>query len=196
MEFAATLLAPRGVPLMVAYSSQPLNMGVITSPEFLSPLDASFLLPGEGDFAVPGDKQQVAMIIETLLNAKVQHLFALGELFGPRCFEAMRKKFLTGLPISGGFARQKTAAAQAQGGGAVELLKARLHWRDSTEEIIWVRETGAPLVVWAALAGDDKAMAELLALPGGAGRQDVNVSLRVPLAALNLTEGMTPLHRK
>ena len=104
LEFLSALLARnnRDLPIMVL-------KGPEAVPEFVIPVDALMLLPGDGDFTccwrnhtfagvrVPCDKLKIALILEQMNRTKVRHLFHEKRLFMARFFACIEHWLTRGL---------------------------------------------------------------------------------------------------
>jgi ankyrin repeat protein len=104
LEFLSALLARnnRDLPIMVL-------KGPEAVPEFVIPVDAMMLVPGEGDFTccwrnhtfagvkVPCDKLKIALILEQMNRTKVRHLFHEKRLFMARFFACIEHWLTRGL---------------------------------------------------------------------------------------------------
>ena len=193
MEYIAASLVRRPVSIIVMTSNE-------ADLEFMSGEDFIRLVAGEGSFTcclrnhdfgkgpVPCDKVKVHMVIEALVDDKVEHLHSMHDIIGARCFTAFRRTLLRGLPTPPVEAESARDMANGQGVLAVTQLQQLLRWRRANVESAWVAKTGLSLLFLAAAMDDLPAVEELLR--NGA---NPNTQTKVKYTTLLLKEE-TPLY--
>ena len=185
MEYVASFLAREDIPLMVISNQH-------KAPEYFNPCDVMKLPAAKGIFTVPDDKNNVLRVLHTMTDAKAEHYAQQGDFTLARLVQAFSTV------LTGGIDKSGTNAAD--GGSAVEALKAKLFWRDDATEAAWCAETGLSLLTFACAGDDLRSVKELLATDDGkrmlslrgkklphADKLPFNTMLR------NLAKGITPL---
>ena len=128
---------------------------------------------GDGPGTATCDLLAVAGVLSTMIDAKVEHLWAQGLVFEARVYAGLKHWFMRGLPSS---SDTKEAALSGSVGtmSAKEGLTvaiAMFRWRGEDEEAEETRTSGVDLLFWSAIAGNLGAVRALStegnAYPGG-----------------------------
>jgi ankyrin repeat protein len=212
VEMAAAFLATPDIPLLVV-------RGLDFAPYFLAPIDTLFLPPGKGCFTccqrqhkvngatITCDKVKIRPVVESMLFAKVKHLFKIGDAQAARYFEALRPSvWLDGMPKAAAAAATMVCSpcdADAEtDDAALEQLETRLRLAaeerfvsmpiaessSSSIDVAADEGQGWPLLCFAALAGD-VASTRALVRKGA----DVNASVPKDYPWGGVPKGLTPL---
>jgi hypothetical protein len=136
---------------------------------FLTRSPADF---GDGPGTASCDLLAVKGVLSTMIDAKVEHLFAQGLVFEARVYAGLKHWFMRGLPSSSdmkGDAPGGACTVSAKEGlaAAIEMFS----WRGEEEEAEETRRSGVNLLFWSTLADNLGAVRALAtegnAYPGG-----------------------------
>ena len=124
---------------------------------------------GDGPGTASCDLLAVEGVISTMIDAKVEHLWAQCLVFEARIYAGMKHWFMRGLPSSAtkGDASSYTVSAKEGLAAAIEMFR----WRGEEEEAEETRRSGVDLMFWSTLADNLGAVRALAtegnAFPGG-----------------------------
>ena len=160
---------------MVAYEGDRVYSMSVTNTccihlHFLTRSPADF---GDGPGTASCDLLAVEGVLSTMIDAKVEHLFAQGLVFEARVYAGLKHWFMRGLPSS-----YDTKEAEFGGNVCTVLAKEGLaaaitmfRWRGEEEEAEETRRSGVDLLFWSAVADNLGAVRALAtegnAYPGG-----------------------------
>ena len=126
---------------------------------------------GDGPGTATCDLLAVAGVLSTMIDAKVEHLWAQGLVFEARVYAGMKHWFMRGLPSSDmkGDASDSSCTVSAKEGldVAIEMFR----WRGEEKEAEETRTSGVDLLFWSAVADNLGAVRALATegepFPGG-----------------------------
>ena len=133
---------------------------------FLTRSPADF---GDGPGTASCDLLAVEGVLSTMIDAKVEHLFAQGLVFEARAYAGLKHWFMRGLPSSSDM-KGDTLDGGACTVSAKEGLAAAItmfRWRGEAKEAEETRRSGVDLLFWSAIANNLGAV-RALATEGGA----------------------------
>ena len=137
---------------------------------FLTRSPADF---GDGPGTASCDLLAVEGVLSTMIDAKVEHLFAQGLVFEARVYAGLKHWFMRGLPSSDDTKEAAlggsvcTVSAKEGLAAAIEMFR----WRGEAEEAEETRRSGVDLLFWSTVADNLGAVRALAteghAYPGG-----------------------------
>ena len=106
---------------------------------------------GDGPGTATCDLLAVEGVLSTMIDAKVEHLWAQGLVFEARIYAGLKHWFMQGLPSSmkGGASGSSCTVSAKEGlTAAIEMFR----WRGEDEEAEETRVSGVDLLLWSTLA--------------------------------------------